>query len=99
MTKNQAKGSGWTIYLAIEQNININWLQIYWLGKELNHSRKGLISVQNTDDNECFKKWSVKYLNPADHHLQELETLTKVLQENMIIRAKCLYSKNREKLV
>ena len=29
--------------------------------------RKGLIYVQNTDDNECFKWCLVRYLNPADH--------------------------------
>ena len=25
------------------------------LSKELNHSRKGVINIQNTDDNECLK--------------------------------------------
>ena len=36
--------------------------------KELDHPRKGLIHVQNTDDNECFKWCLVRYLNPADHN-------------------------------
>ena len=35
--------------------------------KELDHARKGLLSVQNIDDNECFKLCLVRYLNPADH--------------------------------
>ena len=38
------------------------------LTKELGHPRKGLINIQNTDDNECFKWRLVRYLNPADHH-------------------------------
>ena len=38
------------------------------LPKELDHPRKGLINIQNTDDNECFKWCLIRYLNPADHH-------------------------------
>ena len=37
------------------------------LPKELDHPRKGLINVQDTDENECVKWCLVKYLNPADH--------------------------------
>ena len=33
--------------------------------KELDHPRKGLINIQNIDDNECFKWCLVRYLN---HH-------------------------------
>ena len=36
--------------------------------KELNHPRKELISIQNIDDNECFKWTIVRYLNPTNHH-------------------------------
>ena len=38
------------------------------LPKQLDHSRKGLINIQNTDDNECFEWCLVRYLNPVDHH-------------------------------
>ena len=38
------------------------------LPKELDHPRKGLINIQNTDDNDCFKWCLVRYLNPADHN-------------------------------
>ena len=38
------------------------------LPKELGHPRKGLINIQNIDDNECFKWSIVRYLNPANHH-------------------------------
>ena len=34
---------------------------------QLDHPRKGLINIQNTNDNECFKWCLVRYLNPADH--------------------------------
>ena len=38
------------------------------LPKELDHPRKGLINIQNTDDNEWFKWSLVRYLSPTDHH-------------------------------
>ena len=38
------------------------------LPKELDHPRKGLINIQNNDDNKCFKWCLVRYLNPADHN-------------------------------
>ena len=38
------------------------------LSKELDHPRKGLINIQNIDDNECFKCCLVRYLNPADRN-------------------------------
>ena len=43
--------------------------------KELDHSRKGLINIQNIDDNKCLKRCLVRYLNPANHH--PLRTTTK----------------------
>ena len=27
-----------------------------------------MINVQNTDDNECFKRYLLRYLNPVDHN-------------------------------
>ena len=38
------------------------------LPKQLHHPRKGLISIQNIDGNECFKRGIVRPLNPANHH-------------------------------
>ena len=38
------------------------------LPKEWDHLRKGLINIQNIDDNGYFKWCLVKYLHPADHH-------------------------------
>ena len=45
------------------------------LPKELNHPRKGLINIQNTDDNECFKWCLVRFksdLNPPDHNPRKI---------------------------
>ena len=36
--------------------------------KEIDHTRKALINIQNTDYNECFKWSIVRYLNPSDHN-------------------------------
>ena len=36
------------------------------LSKELNHLRKGLINIQDSDDTRCLKWCLVRYLNPAD---------------------------------
>ena len=38
------------------------------LPKESDHPRKGLINIQNIDDNECFKWCLVRYIHPADHN-------------------------------
>ena len=38
------------------------------LPNELDHPRKILINIQNTDDNESFKWCLVIYLNTADDH-------------------------------
>ena len=54
------KGSGWIINSVID-HINISKYNILTgnsyikLPEELNHSKKGLIDIQNFDDNECFK--------------------------------------------
>ena len=34
----------------------------------MDHPRKGLINIQNIDDNKCFKWCLVRYLNPENHH-------------------------------
>ena len=37
------------------------------LSKELENPRKELANIQNIDDNECFKWYLVRYLNPVDY--------------------------------
>ena len=68
------KGSGWVTDSAIDHAISISKYNplagssYIKLPKELDHPRKGLINIQNVDDNESFK-WSIfKYSNPANRH-------------------------------
>ena len=56
------------------------------LAKELDHPRKGLINVQNINDNECFKWSKVRYLNPADFTQQELQKLKKNFLKNLVLK-------------
>ena len=68
------KDSGWIIDSVIDHNISTSKYNslagsIYIkLPKELDHPRKGLINVQNIDDNECFKWYLIRYVNPACHN-------------------------------
>lgn len=60
--KYQAEGSGWANDSVTEQSINVSEQNFVAgscnikLPKELNHSSKGLIIIQNTDSNK-FLKW------------------------------------------
>ena len=70
--KSLGKGSGWIIDSIIDHTIRISKYNplagssYIKLPKELDHPRKGLIEIQNTDDNACFKWSLVRYLNHAD---------------------------------
>ena len=76
--KSLGKGSGWKIDSVIDHTISISKYNplagssYIKLPKELDHPRKGLINIQNTDDNECFKWCLVRYLNSANHHLARI---------------------------
>ena len=83
--KNLGKCLGWIIDSAIDHTISI-WKynplagsSYIKLPKELDHPRKGFINIQNTDDNECFKWCSVRYLNPADHNPRRIAKADKGL--------------------
>ena len=69
--KSLGKGSGWIIDSVIDHTISISkhnplagngYFKLTW---ELHHPRKGLIYIQNIDDNECFKWIIARYLNVA----------------------------------
>ena len=59
--KSLGKVSGWIIDSVINHIISISKYNLLAgssyskLPKELDHPRKGLINIQNNDDNECFK--------------------------------------------
>ena len=66
--------SGLTVYSVIYLNISVlRYNPLYpssyiKLAKELDHPRKRLINIQNTDDNQCFNWCLVRYLNLTNHH-------------------------------
>ena len=68
------KSSGWIIASVIDHTVSISSCnaldgsRYIKLPKELGHPRKGLINIQNADDNEYFKWCLVRYLNVVDHH-------------------------------
>ena len=70
--KSLGKGSGCATDSVIDHTISISKYNpldgnsYIKLPKELNHPSKGLINIQNVDDNQCFKWRIVRYLNPAD---------------------------------
>ena len=72
--KSLGKGSGWIIDSVIDHTSSMSRYNssdgssYIKLHKELDHPRTGLINIQNTDDNECFKRCLVRHLNPADHN-------------------------------
>ena len=49
----------------------------------MDHPRKGLIGIQNTDDNECFKWSMIRYLNPAYHHPARIIKADKDFAKNL----------------
>ena len=68
----------------IDHTINISrhnplagrsWIE---LPKKLNHPEKGLINVQNIDDNEFFKWCLFRYVHDADHHPRRIRGTEKL---------------------
>ena len=65
--KSLGKGSVWIIDSVIDDTISIlkyiplGGRSYIKLSKELDHPRKGLINIQNTDDDECFKWCLVRH--------------------------------------
>ena len=72
--KSLGKGSRWIIHSINDHTISISKYNpldgssYIRLPKELDCPRKGLINIQNTDDNGCFKWRLVRYSNPADRN-------------------------------
>ena len=68
-----SEGSGWTIK-SVDQHLiyfakykPLKGSSYVELLKELQHSRKGFINIQNKD-NECFRWCRIRHLNPQDKH-------------------------------
>ena len=56
------------ITLLVFQTTSLAGSSYIRLPKELDHPEKRLINIQNIDDNQCFKRCLVRYLNPADRN-------------------------------
>ena len=86
------KGSGWITDLVIDHTISISMYNplvgssYIKLQKELDNPRKGLINIQNIDDNECFQWYLIRYLDPADIIQEELKKLIKILQKDLLLK-------------
>ena len=87
--KSLQKGSGWIIDYVVDHTINISKYNpqagssYIKLPKKLGHPGKGLISIQNTDDNDYFKWCFVRYLNPADHNPRRITKADKDLAKRL----------------
>ena len=87
------KYSGWITDSVIDHTISISKYDplpessYIKLPKELYYPRKGLINIQNIDDNECFKWCLAGYLNPAIITKQELQKLIKTLLKCLVLKA------------
>ena len=73
-----SEGSGWTIesvdnhYLNIVQYQPMKGSSYIKLPQELRNSAKGLINMQN-EDNECFRWCHIRHLNPQDIHPERIK--------------------------
>ena len=81
--KSLKKGSDWIIDSIIDHAISVSKnnplaeSSCIKLPKKLDHPRKGLINIQNINDNE-YLKWSiVRYVNPADYHSARIRNFDK----------------------
>ena len=48
------------------------------LDKKLYYPRKDLINIQNINDNDCFKRWFVRYLHPTDDTPRRIKKIDKL---------------------
>ena len=68
------KGLGWIIDSVVSHTINISKYNhsagssYIKLPKQPDHPKKGLINIQNINNNECFNWCLVRYLHPLYHH-------------------------------
>ena len=77
---------GWIIDSVVDHTINISKYSplsgssYIKLPKELDHLKKGLIHIQNFDDNQWFKWCLIRYLHPADHHSARIRKVEKIFE-------------------
>ena len=89
MEKYLGKGLGWIIDSVIDHIINIlkytplagsNCIK---LPKQLDHPKEGLIDIQNTENNECFKWCLVRYLHSENNNLWRIRKVDKLYGDKL----------------
>ena len=58
--------------ISISKYNALNVSSYIQLPKELNHSRKILVNIENIDDNGYFKWYLVRYLHPVNYNLKRI---------------------------
>ena len=82
------EGSGWTIVSVDEHYINtavydpLKGSCYIQLPGELRNSTKGLANLKN-DDNECFRWYHIRSLNPQEDHSYRIKKSDKRMEEQL----------------
>lgn len=78
------KGSAWLIEPTVCHFTDISkynpfsgGLPLWYLNKELDHSRKPFNKIQNADQNKCFRWCLIIYLNPAGRNPERMRRVDK----------------------
>ena len=96
-----SEGSGWTVETVNEQYINIvrykplNASSYIKLRPELRNPAKGLINLQNKD-NECFRWCHIRHLNPQKKDPQRIKKCDKEYKKIGLYQ--CYLSSNTKRL-
>ena len=86
------KSSGWITDSVIYHIINnskhnpLAGSSYIKLLKELRHQKKGLINIQNINDNKGFKWWLVRYLHPRDHCYTRIRKIDKLFGDELDVK-------------
>ena len=84
-----SEGSGWTISSIDEHFINtvvyepMRGNSYIPLPVKLKNSAKGLINLQNKDDESCFRWCHIRYLNPQNDHSQRIKKADRKMVEEL----------------
>ena len=82
------EGSGWITdgvnseYLNISKYASLLRSSYIVLPNKLNHTKKGLINIQN-DDNKCFLWCHVRHLNPVSNHSTRISEKDKKIADTL----------------
>ena len=66
---------------------------------ELDHLKKGLIIIQNFDDNKCLKWCLVRYLHLEEHHPEKIREIVKLFGDDLGFEVNIKYIHKIEKKI